>query len=134
MKNNLKFAITLGVILLIIIIGKTLYDTYHAVFIPQYNTNMSIKIPSFSLKKEETTTSVTYITLLSTEKINSFFTEYFKELTYKENKYDKSLPGIFYNEENKIIIIGYSIISEKRFTKTYQIIYSLDISLLDNYE
>jgi hypothetical protein len=95
---------------------------------------MSIKIPSFSLKKEETTTSVTYITLLSTEKINSFFTEYFKELTYKENKYDKSLPGIFYNEENKIIIIGYSIISEKRFTKTYQIIYSLDISLLDNYE
>ena len=134
MKNNLKFAITLGVILLIIIIGKTLYDTYHAVFIPQYNNNMSIKIPSFSLKKEETTTSVTYITLLSTEKINSFFTEYFKELTYKENKYDKSLPGIFYNEENKIIIIGYSIISEKRFTKTYQIIYSLDISLLDNYE
>lgn len=133
MKDTLKFGIMLAILLVIIIIGKNLFGSVNNTFVPQYNSNIAIEIPNFSFKKEETTTSVTYVTLLSTKAINNFFTEYFKNLTYKANKVDSSLPGIYYNEDNKIIIIGYSIIKEGLLTRTYQIIYSTDISLLNNY-
>ncbi len=134
MKDAKKFAIMLGILLVIIILGKVLFESMNRSFIPEYNTNMEIKVPNFSFKTEETTTSVTYITLLSAETINNFFTEYFKTLTYKTNKADSSLPGIYYNEDNKIIIVGYSVIKEGLFLRTYQIIYSTDASLLENYQ